>query len=165
MKYIFRDGVRLVYSEKGEGSRSFIFVHGWTCDHSHFAPQMEAFCKNHHVVAVDLRGHGQSDKPQVEYTLELFAGDIAAICADLKLDQPILVGHSMGGNIALEVARRYPELLSGIVLIDTVLQPDANLLEGLRTMYENLLTDFPAGMDHIASLLQLPSRDANLRAS
>ncbi|WP_425387785.1 alpha/beta fold hydrolase [Edaphobacter aggregans] len=44
---------------------------------------MEAFCRNYHVVAVDLRGHGQSDKPQLEYTLELFAGDIATICGEL----------------------------------------------------------------------------------
>ena len=165
MKYILRDGVRLAYSERGEGSRSFVFVHVWTCDHSHFTPQIEAFCRNYHVVAVDLRGHGQSDKPQLEYTLELFAGDIAAICGDLKLDHPILVGHSMGGTIALEVATRYPDLLSGIVLIDTVLQPDGKLREALKTMYENLLMDFSAGMDHIASLLQLPSRDANLHSS
>jgi pimeloyl-ACP methyl ester carboxylesterase len=150
---------------EGRGGRSFVFVHGWTCDQSHFTPQMEAFCRNYHVIAVDLRGHGQSDKPQLEYTLELFAGDIAAICGDRKLEHPILVGHSMGGTIALEVATRYPDLLSGIVLIDTVLQPDAKLREALKTMYENLLMDFSAGMDHIASLLQLPSRDANVRSS
>jgi pimeloyl-ACP methyl ester carboxylesterase len=94
------------------------------------------------VVAVDLRGHGQSDRPQLEYTLELFAGDIAAICGDLKLEHLILVGHSMGGTIALEVATRYPDLLSGIVLIDTVLQPDAKLRDALKAMYENLLMDF-----------------------
>jgi hypothetical protein len=113
----------------------------------------------------DRSRQGQSDKPQLEYTLELFAGDIAAICVDRKLEHPILVGHNMGGTIALEVAIRHPDLLSGIVLIDTVLQPDAKLREALKTMYENLLMDFSAGMDHIASLLQLPSRDANLRSS
>jgi pimeloyl-ACP methyl ester carboxylesterase len=77
--------VRLAYSEMDDGSRSFVFVHGRTCDQSHFTPQMEAFCRNYLVIAVDLRGYGQSDKPQCEYTLELFAGDIAAICVDLKL--------------------------------------------------------------------------------
>jgi pimeloyl-ACP methyl ester carboxylesterase len=45
MKYILRDGVWLAYSEMGEGSRSFVFVHGWTCPRSHFAPQIEHFAR------------------------------------------------------------------------------------------------------------------------
>jgi pimeloyl-ACP methyl ester carboxylesterase len=67
-----------------------------------FRPADRAFCENYHVVAVDLRGHGQSDRPQLEYKLELFAGDIAAVCSDLELEHPILVGHTMGESIALE---------------------------------------------------------------
>jgi len=163
MKYILRNGARLAYSEAGQGSRSLVFVHGWTCDHTHFVPQIEVFRQKCHVVAVDLRGHGQSDKPSLEYTLDLFAGDIAAICDGLKLDRPIVVGHSMGGAIALEVAVRYPDLLSGILLIDTVLQPDVSLRDALRAIYENLLMqDFAAGVDHVASILRLP-QNAHLR--
>lgn len=166
MEYIVRDMARLAYAEMGTGNRSLVFVHGWTCNHSHFSPQMDAFAEDYHVVAVDLRGHGRSDKPQMEYTLGLFAEDLAAICKDLMLEKPIVVGHSMGGTIALEIATRYPDLLSGIVLIDTVLQPEAPLLDVLREMYENLIAqDFGAGIEHIASLLQLPSRDTSLRSA
>src|SRR5258708_18365424 len=166
MEYIVRDMARLAYAETGTGNRSLVFVHGWTGNHSHFSPQMAAFAAGYHVIAVDLRGHGRSDKPQMEYTLGLFAEDLAAICKDLMLEKPIVVGHSMGGTIALETATRYPDLLSGIVLIDTVLQPEAPLLDALREMYENLIAqEFGAGMEHIASLLQLPSRDASLRSA
>jgi pimeloyl-ACP methyl ester carboxylesterase len=166
MRYIIREGARLAYKEMGEGNRSLVFVHGWTCNHSHFSPQMDSFAGDCHVVAVDLRGHGRSDKPQMDYTLGLFAEDVVEVCNDLMLDKPIVVGHSMGGAIGLEIATRYPNLLSGIVLIDTVLQPEADFLDALHGMYDNLVAqEFAAGMEHIASLLQLPSRDTSLRSA
>ena len=64
MPTIKRDGINLVYEERGSGSPAFVFVHGWTCDRSFFAPQADYFAKKHRVVSLDLRGHGQSDKPQ-----------------------------------------------------------------------------------------------------
>lgn len=166
MNCIIRNGTRLAYEEMGVGNRSLVFVHGWTCNHSHFSPQMDAFRQNYHVVAVDLRGHGQSDKPPMEYTLSVFAEDVAEICNELQLDTPIVVGHSMGGAVALEVAARYPDFLSGIVLIDTVLQPDTGFLDALRQMYSNLTTqDFSASIEQIAAMLRLPSDDEDLRSS
>lgn len=58
MEALSRDGVRLAYWEQGSGSPPMLFVHGWCCDHTYFAPQVEHFAANHRAISVDLRGHG-----------------------------------------------------------------------------------------------------------
>src|SRR5690348_6869606 len=70
MRSFVRDGVRLSYREV-EGDRPpILLVHGWCCDHTFMAPQLEHFARSgHRVVAVDLRGHGGSDKPEQRYTI------------------------------------------------------------------------------------------------
>src|SRR5215211_6600721 len=72
MRKLRRDGVALFYEEAGGGDLPLLFVHGWCCDHTYFAPQFERFRRKHRVVAVDLRGNGQSDKPHQSYTMEGF---------------------------------------------------------------------------------------------
>jgi pimeloyl-ACP methyl ester carboxylesterase len=69
MKHLTRDGVRLAYEESGSGSPPIVLVHGWTCNHTYFSPQREHFSKRHRVIAVDLRGHGESDKPHGSYAI------------------------------------------------------------------------------------------------
>jgi pimeloyl-ACP methyl ester carboxylesterase len=93
-------------------------VHGWTCDHTSFDPQVEHFGCDHRVVAVDLRGHGQSDQPEQAYTIAGFADDVAWVCGELGVDRPVVVGHSMGGTVVLELAARHPELARAVVMID-----------------------------------------------
>jgi pimeloyl-ACP methyl ester carboxylesterase len=114
-----RDGTALAYVEAGAGDPPFVFVHGWTCNHTHFAPQAEHFAREHRVVAVDLRGHGASDAPEQRYTVSAFADDVAWLCEQLGIEQPVLVGHSMGGTVVLEVAARHPELPSAVVTVDS----------------------------------------------
>src|SRR5262249_2842887 len=75
------------------------------------------------VVAIDLRGHGASDAPRQEYTIEGFADDIAWQCAQLNLQRPIVIGHSFGGAVALELCGNYPELASGLIMIDSIVMP------------------------------------------
>ena len=87
---------------------------------------------DHRVVSVDLRGHGQSGKPQQSYTLAAFADDLAWICNELGLDRPVIVGHSMGGAIALELAARGLEWLRGIVLLDTAVLPRPEAWSGVQ---------------------------------
>src|SRR5262245_31574317 len=110
MQQLRRNGVRLAYEERGRGAPPMVFVHGIACDHSHFTPQFDHFGRNHRVVAVDLRGHGQSDKPEGDYSLTLYTEDLAWLCEALGLYRPVIVGHSLGGVIALDLAARYPEL-------------------------------------------------------
>jgi pimeloyl-ACP methyl ester carboxylesterase len=95
MSSLERDGVALFYEEAGEGEAPVLLVHGWCCDHAYFAPQFEHFVRRgHRVVAVDLRGHGRSDKPHQHYVMQLFADDLAWTCERLDLARPVVVGHA-----------------------------------------------------------------------
>src|SRR5215217_3536375 len=118
MEKVTRDGVTLAYEDVGRGDPPLVFVHGWTCDHTHFTPQVEHFSPAHRTIAVDLRGHGESDKPEQPYTMEGFADDVAWLCAQLGLSKPVIIGHSLGGTVALIVASRRPTLPAAIVAID-----------------------------------------------
>jgi pimeloyl-ACP methyl ester carboxylesterase len=118
MRALDRDGTKLAYQESGAGDPPFVFVHGWTCDHTSFAPQVEHFEPTHRVLAVDLRGHGRSDAPEQEYTIPGFADDVAWLCREVGVDAAIFVGHSMGGTVVLELAARHPELVTAVVMID-----------------------------------------------
>jgi len=119
MRQLERDGVALSYEEVGDGEPSLLLVHGWCCDHAYFAPQVGHFAeRGHRVVAVDLRGHGTSDKPRQPYTMRVFADDLAWMCERLELAKPVVVGHSIGGIVAFDLAARYPNVPSAVVMLD-----------------------------------------------
>src|ERR1700735_3784204 len=134
-----RDGIQLSFDVAGMGSPQFLFVHGLGGDLTHFAAQMEYFARQGRTLNAELRGHGASDKPKQDYSIEGFAEDLVWLCARQQITQPVIVGQSMGGNMALEIAARYPEFPAGLVLLDSgVLFPAsagtvfAEYLEGLR---------------------------------
>jgi pimeloyl-ACP methyl ester carboxylesterase len=125
-----RDGVRLAYVEAGPAASlmpPLVLVNGWTGDHGIFTPQIAHFAQSRRVVAINLRGHGASDAPEQDYTIASFADDIAWQCGQLELRKPVVIGHSLGGVIALELCGRYPDLASGVVMIDSMIMPPANL--------------------------------------
>jgi pimeloyl-ACP methyl ester carboxylesterase len=151
MRQLDREGVALYYEEAGEGEPPVLLVHGWCCDHTYFAPQVEHFAeRGHRVVAVDLRGHGKSDKPRQRYAMQDFADDLAWMCQGLELAKPVVVGHSMGGIVAFDLAARYPHLPSAVVMLDAaVVLPSAaraaipGLLEELGGPdYRNVLREY-----------------------
>jgi pimeloyl-ACP methyl ester carboxylesterase len=115
-----RDGMWLNYQEAGSGSPPLFFlVHGaGGCDHTDFAPQVAHFGQRQRVVAFDLRGHGSSAAPEQDYSIPGHAEDVAWMIQELGLYKPIVVGHSMGGAIAFDLAARYPNLPAAIVAID-----------------------------------------------
>ena len=115
MQKLLRTGW-LAYADGGQGAPALLFVHGWACDHAVFAPQIEKISRTHRVIAVDLRGHGESDKPLQDYTMEVFADDLAWLCAQLGVDQ-LSLGHSMGGLVALS-CRCDASIPPAVVLLD-----------------------------------------------
>jgi|SRR5215210_5336081 len=128
MQQLRREGVDLFYEEAAGGDQPILFVHGWCCDHTYFAPQFERCAeRGHRVVAVDLRGHGRSDKPEDSYAMGVFADDLAWVCERIGLDKPVVIGHSMGGIVAFDLAARYPALPSAVVMLDAgVVLPSAS---------------------------------------
>jgi pimeloyl-ACP methyl ester carboxylesterase len=104
MPTIVRNGIKLVFEDRSAGKPAFVFVHGTSCNRSFFAPQAEHFARRHRVVSVDLRGHGESDKPPGPYPIAAYADDIAYIIEQVGLSKVVAVGHSMGGVIVLQLA-------------------------------------------------------------
>lgn len=166
MPLIDHDGVRLFFEEAGGGRPPLLLVHGWTCDHSFFAPQFEHFRRRHRVVAVDLRGHGRSDKPQQHYSMTAFADDLVWLCGQLGLERPVVIGHSMGGVIALELSSRYPQLPAAIVSVDSPIPPLAAARESMAAIAAMLRTPEyrEAQRQFVSSMLFLPSDDAQRKA-
>jgi pimeloyl-ACP methyl ester carboxylesterase len=113
-----REDVVLNFETSGSGGTPLVFVHGWCSDHRFFRPQFEYFQGSHRVVAVDLRGHGESSKPREDHSIATYAADVAWLCEELNLDRPVIVGHSMGSFIALEVVSQFPSLVSAAVLVE-----------------------------------------------
>jgi pimeloyl-ACP methyl ester carboxylesterase len=134
---LLRDGVVLGYEEAGAGEPALAFVHGVACNRGVWASEIEHFARRHRVVAVDLRGHGDSDAPKQPYTMRAFADDLAWMCAQLNMVRPLVVGHSLGGLIALELASSSWHA-SGAVLIDSVLLPEGDRGEVVRRLVAGL---------------------------
>jgi pimeloyl-ACP methyl ester carboxylesterase len=126
--HFVRDGVRIAYEDAGAGEPAMVFVHGWCCERSHFAPQVAHFGAAHRCVSVDLRGHGESDVPDGGYAIASMADDVAALCAHLGLKKPVVVGHSMGGAVTLSLAARHPDLPSAIVMLDGAHMPRGDII-------------------------------------
>jgi pimeloyl-ACP methyl ester carboxylesterase len=104
-----KDGTALFYEEAQGDEPPILLVHVIACDHTHFGPQFEHFARRgHRVVAMDLRGHGKSDKPHQSYTMELFTEELAWMCAQLGPKKPVVIWHSLGGVVALALALSCP---------------------------------------------------------
>jgi pimeloyl-ACP methyl ester carboxylesterase len=111
-------GLRLYYERTGSGEPELLFVPGWCCDHTAFEPQFDHFARTHAVTSIDLRGCGRSDAPGEGYEIRDFADDLAELCAAVGIEKPVVVGHSLGGMIGVQLAARYPALPRALVLVD-----------------------------------------------
>lgn len=111
------DGGSLYYEEHG-GGPPLVFVHGLACAHEDWREQVSHFAPSHHVVSLDLRGHGRSAGHTSGFDMLTLGADLAALLAHIELPAAVLVGHSMGCRVVLECARIAPDAVSGLVLID-----------------------------------------------
>lgn len=114
--------VRLATLEAGEGGRPLLLCHGFTGAKEDFGDWIDEFAdEGWWVVAPDLRGHGASDQPpeEADYSLSILAGDLLALAGGLGWERFSLVGHSMGGMVAQEVAITAEDRLDRLVLMNT----------------------------------------------
>jgi len=122
-RYATLDGARIHYQSYGKGREALVLIHGWTCNLNYWRDQVPDFAKRNRVIALDLPGHGRSDKPELAYTMDLFARAVDAVMRDAKVERAVLVGHSMGTPIARQFYRKYPEKTLAIVIVDGGLRP------------------------------------------
>jgi pimeloyl-ACP methyl ester carboxylesterase len=120
------DGARIHYVNYGKGEEALVLIHGWTQNADAWRDNVADLAKRNRVIVVELPGHGQSDKPQVTYSMDYFARAVEAVMRDAKVKRAVLVGHSMGTPVARQFYRKYPEKTLGIVIVDGSLRPFAD---------------------------------------
>jgi pimeloyl-ACP methyl ester carboxylesterase len=119
------NGVELVYDESGAGDRAFVLVHGFTGYRDDFAPRLPELARLGRTIAYDQRGHGDSTKTgdAATYSFAQLADDLRALVDALGLGRFDLLGHSMGGMVALRFVLANPERVASLVLMDTASEP------------------------------------------
>jgi len=110
--------VELAIWRAGDGPDPVVCLHGITAQHRAFNAAARYLAPTRGLVGVDLRGRGDSDKPDSGYGLEAHAADVVRVLDHLGLENAVLVGHSMGGFVALKAALAYPERVRALVLLD-----------------------------------------------
>src|SRR5437763_9177867 len=107
-RFAHLDHTGIHYTDYGTGDAALVFVHGWACDESVWRGQAAPLAQKIHVITIDLPGHGQSDKPDVSYTMDLYARSIDAVLNDAHVNSAIVVGHSNGTPPVREFYRKFP---------------------------------------------------------
>lgn len=157
------DRVPIVYEQHGTSSPSLMLVHGWSCDRSYWQAQTAALADSFTVVTLDLAGHGESGADRSEWTIASFGADVAAVAERLQLDNIILVGHSMGGDVILEAARHLPGKVRGLVWVDTYKElPISRTSEQLESFIATLQEDFPRATQNVVRSMFIAESNAEL---
>lgn len=145
------DGARVHYVNYGKGDEALVLIHGWTQNVDAWRDQIEDFARRNRVIAIDLPGHGKSDKPRFTneavpkdqpskpfvYNMDLFARAVEAVMNDAKIKRAVLVGHSMGTPVARQFYRKYPDKTLAIVIVDGSLRPFGN-----KAMMDQIIAGF-----------------------
>ena len=122
------NGVRLAVEQRGTGP-AVLFVHGFPLDRTIWQHQLDSLT-GYRRIAPDLRGMGQSDAPDLGYSMSTYAEDLVGILDAVGEGQVVLCGLSLGGYIAFELLRRWRERVRGLILVDT--RAEADSVEGRR---------------------------------
>lgn len=118
MPFVCANHIRFHYESQGDGP-ALLFLHGIGSSTADWAEQIREFSKNYRALALDLRGHGESDKPPGPYSMALFAADAAAVLRALDIRTAHVVGLSLGGCVAFQMAVDFPELVQSLVVVNS----------------------------------------------
>ncbi len=153
--------VKYYIHEQGQGL-PVVFIHGFPFDHTIWDPVISRLEGHVRVIAPDLRGFGRSEAPEGVYTMRLLADDIAGLMDKLGEKQAVIVGHSMGGYVALAFAQAYPERLLGLGLVST--RSGADSEEGRKNRYATAEEVIRTGPKAVAdSMAPKLARDTRLQ--
>jgi pimeloyl-ACP methyl ester carboxylesterase len=135
------EDIDLYFIEQGEGI-PLVFLHGYPLDHRIWLPVFSFLNRHIHIIAPDLRGHGQSPVPKGVYLMSLVVEDVIRLLDKLQIEKAVIAGHSMGGYVAFEFWHKHPERISGIALVATRSNADSEerRLERLQTANEVMKT-------------------------
>ena len=140
------DGARIAYEVRGRGEPAVVLIHGWSCDRSYWGAEPERLAPRFRVLSVDLAGHGESTTgSRSEWTARRFAEDVRAAMDAAEIGQAVVVGHSMGGDVALETAARLPDRVVAVIGVDTYHDSEWKVdPQMLQTWLADMRRDYPA---------------------
>jgi 3-oxoadipate enol-lactonase len=144
------NGVTLAYGDRGTGL-PIVFLHAFPLNRTMWEAQEESLSSQFRVIAVDLRGHGESDAPLWRYTLDQTADDVCGLLDHLAIRQAVFVGLSMGGYVLFAFYRRHADRVKGLVLADTRAQADTP--EGKSGRFQMAQIAYKNGPPAIADIM------------
>ena len=148
------NGHKVHYQTAGSGSKTIVFIHGWSCDTEFWKYQMPAFTDDYRVILIDLPGHGKSDAPQMDYTMDAFADAVKAVLDHSGTEKAVVAGHSMGFTVAWQFAIKYPANTAGLCSVDGFFLRIPDDPEEFATLKQNIAM--------IKGGLKMPDRKAFL---
>ncbi|WP_203335869.1 alpha/beta fold hydrolase [Nocardioides limicola] len=116
LEYVTIHGHRRAYVKAGTGP-VLLLLHGLACDHTTWDPVIRELAEHYTVIAPDLLGHGDSDKPRADYTLGGYANGMRDLLTVLGIDKCTVVGHSFGGGVAMQFGYQFPERTERMILV------------------------------------------------
>jgi pimeloyl-ACP methyl ester carboxylesterase len=131
----------LAVSTVGAGGPALVFVHGFACAATDWRAQVTSFAAENTVVTVDLAGHGKNRAAAAECTIVDYGRCVSQALSELALAPAVLIGHSMGCRVVLEAARRRPETVAGLVLIDGSRIGEGDPVAARRAMADEIVGD------------------------
>ncbi len=144
-----------VHEWPGKGG-AIVCIHGLTANHTCWGSFADILAPDYWLIAYDLRGRGESDKPETGYDLETHGQDLLALLDHFGLKRAVLVGHSLGAHIALRVAAHHPARVSKLVLVDGGLDVRAEVLDSLAPAINRLGIEFPSVETFLEMVRALP---------
>ena len=134
----------MAYDDTGGSGATLVLLHGFPFDRRMWRGQLEALRDEFRVVAPDLRGFGETPAGDGDLRMDALADDVTALLDELKVERVVLGGLSMGGYVAFEFFRRFPERVRALILADT--RPQADTEDGRRAREENAQRALKEGM-------------------
>ncbi len=114
------NGLHLEYRVYGKGEPAIVLIHGWATDANYWNAQIDPLKAKYTVVTVNLAGHGGSAKNRSDWSMDNYGEDVATVVRKIPNQNVILVGHSMGGTVALEATPRIGDRVIGIIVVDAL---------------------------------------------
>jgi pimeloyl-ACP methyl ester carboxylesterase len=138
------------------GEPTVVAVHGLTANHTCWYPLAEILAPRHRVIAYDLRGRGDSDRPASGYSLAHHGDDLLGLLDHFGLERPVIAGHSLGAHIAVRFAAHHPGRVARLILFDGGLDVRAEVLDSLAPALARLDVEFPSLELFLGMMRQLP---------
>jgi pimeloyl-ACP methyl ester carboxylesterase len=138
------NNINIYYASAGQGE-ALIMLMGLGADHSGWNSQVPFFKKYYRVIAPDNRGVGKSDKPKGPYSITMMADDTLALMKALNIEKAHIMGESMGGMIAQEIAINYPQRVRKLVLVSTYARDDQSSSGSTSELFKEVQTTGKVG--------------------